>query len=261
MPPKKSVTKGRFKRKGAGRPKIKVTKTFKKNVKAIINEELEDKQSYLNVSDVNYNSGISATGDAVPLVPNMSKSVNDNGRIGESITLKSFNVKGHMLINITSPTYSNSRICIRLMVVQPKMYLSAGAVNANFATWSATLLRKGGTTGAFTGAVSDLYAPINTSNFITYYDKKYYMAAPYAPISQSGNQITDPGTICKFFNINFKVKNKKVKFDDSIDSGVTPVNYNPVLLLGYSKLDSAAPDTLSTAINLSWTSLMTYQDA
>ena len=66
---------------------------------------------------------------------------------------------------------------------------------------------------------------------------------------------------CKFFNINLKVKNKLLKYDASENSALTPVNYNPILLIGYAHLDSSTPDTLNTEINLCYDVRMTYQDA
>ena len=40
------------------------------------------------------------------------------------------------------------------------------------------IVKKGGTQTAFTGVVSDLYAPINNDAITTYYDKLIYIQNP-----------------------------------------------------------------------------------
>lgn len=237
----------------------KVTKGLKTKIQKVIDSNMEDKYAYKSIININYNSGIDSAGDLNFILPNISNGVTDNARIGDQVKLKSLSVRGHIITNLTYNTYSQCRIGIRLMVVQPKLYTSLSAISANALTWLPLLLKKGATTTNFTGAVSDLYAPVNTDVITTYYDKIIYMQSPYIAGTNTGDVSGSRTT--KFFNIKFKVKNKLLRYDAGENSGLTPVNFNPVLIIGYAHLDSAIPDTVNTQINLSWDSMMYYQDA
>lgn len=242
-----------------GKSRPKVSKGLKKKIQSVIDSNNENKQAYQSVTNVNYNSGILNALDCNYLLPNISNSTSDNGRIGDQVKCMRLNIKGHMITNLTSTVYSNVRLCVRMMIVQPKQYNSKSAIDANATTWMGALLRKGGTVTGFTGVVSDLYAPINSDLITTYYDKLLYVKCPYVPGVTDGAWPTSQST--KFFNINLRVKNKILKYDSTESGGLLPTNYCPTLILGYSKLDSGAPDTVTTNINLSWISTLDFQDS
>ena len=65
----------------------------------------------------------------------------------------------------------------------------------------------------------------------------------------------------KVFKIYLPIKNKLFKYDGAVNSGLTPTNYNPFLIVGYAHLDASIPDTVQTQVNVSFTSQMRYQDA
>lgn len=237
----------------------KINKNFRKKVQKVINENNEDKEAWKSVSDINYNSGINTTTDVNFLVPNITRSTDDNGRIGDQIRATKFNIRGHIITNLTFIDYNSCRIGVRMIICQPKNYGSLSVIQNAAATWTQHLLKKGGTTSGFSGQVNDLYSPINSDAITTYYDKVFYMQTPYVPGTQQGNNITT--RITKFFNINLRVKNKKILYDASIDSGLNPVDYNPSLLIGYAHLTNSTPDTADTQINLSWVSSLKFQDS
>lgn len=253
--PSRSYGYGKIKRKGSS---IRLSKSFRKGVQKVINENAEDKFAFKTITNVNYNSGIDNVGDLNFILPSITNGTTDNARIGDQIKSHTMKLRGHIITNLTYNTYSQARIGVRMLIVQPKLYSSQSAIQANAATWLAFLLKKGGTTSNFTGVVSDLYAPVNNDAITTYYDKVIYMKSPYVPGTVSGDLNTSSTT--RFFSINLRVKNKKLMYDSSENSGLTPVNYNPVLLIGYAKLDSATPDGVLTQINLNWDSMLTYQD-
>ena len=85
---------------------------------------------------------------------------------------------GHILSSLVYTSYSQCRIGVRMMIVSPKHYTAYSAILANSTQWLNTLLKKG-TQTAFTGVVSDLYAPINNDAITTYYDKLIYIQNPY----------------------------------------------------------------------------------
>lgn len=263
-----SVPVSYSKKRRVRRPKNKMSRSFVKKVQSIIHKNAETKQAFTNqFSQIqNYNSAINASGDNNFLIPNISQGDGDNFREGDQIRAQKLTVKGHFITRFTGATgstyYQNCRIGVRLFIVQPKMYLGQGGINSNSTTWMSTLLKKGGTTVGFTGLISDLYAPVNTDAISVYYDKVFYVQNPYSNAilgSGTANLLMPSGTT-KFFAKTFKLKNKLFRYDNSIDSGLTPVNYNPTLLIGYSYLDGTSPDSVTTQIGLAWDSILDYED-
>lgn len=237
------------------------SKAFTKAVQKIIHKNVESKQAFHSLATTSYNSGINATGDAPRVVPTILQGTAEDNRIGEQITAQSLKVKGAIVYNPSTGqygTYANSRIAVRLMIVQPRQYSNLDDVQANIATWCNTLLKKGSNSVAFTGILSDLWAPINSDAIIKYYDRLFYMSAPY---QQTAVGSTLMGNSTKFFNISLKLRNKILKYNSLVASGQQPTNYAPVVLLGYAHLDGSSPDTLSTAVQMTYDTMLTFEDA
>lgn len=240
---------------------VKPSKNLKKVVKQIIHEQVETKQGFHERSTASYNSGINSTGDATRVLPNISQGTTDNARIGDQIRAQSLSIKGAVVYNPSTGqygTFANARLGVRLMVVQPRLYSNLDDVQNNAATWTAYLLRKGGSTSAFTGVLSDLWSPINTDGIIKYYDKVFYLDAPYQATAV-GSVLMGKST--KLFSISMKLKNKLLKYDANVSGGVQPTNYAPVVLLGYAHMDGSAADTLTTAVQLTYDTIMNFEDA
>lgn len=260
---RKYIKRRRFK-KGSKKP----SKAFAKKVQKVISKNAEDKQSYgVQYATIqNYNSGINGAGDNNFIVPAVNQGVGDNQRIGDQIRAKSLVLKGYFISRFTGSAgttyYNNCRIGVRLMLVQPKSFAGQSNINSNSTTWMAGLLKKGGTSVNFSGNISDLYAPINTDLITCYYNKVYYIQNPYSNVAfgSADNTLLMPTGTTKFFSKKIKLKNKLIRYDANIDSGIYPVNYNPTLLLGYCYLDGSNPDTVTTQIGLNWESIFTYQD-
>jgi len=229
-----------------------------KKIQHVINKNLEDKYAYYTSTNVSYNSGINAPGDINVIIPAMSIGTNDNNRIGDEVSLKSIKIKGYILANMTFNSYSQSRIAVRIMVVQPRDYVNTSQVISAYAVWLPYLLKRGSTTVAFTGLVQDLYTPINNDAIIKYYDRVMYMRTPYIAGVNQGDLNTSGST--RFFTIDLKHHRKKLRYDLNIDSGTTPTNWAPVLLIGYCHLDNASPDTTTTELQLNYDVSMYYQD-
>lgn len=236
-------------------------KQFAKKVQKVLNKNIEDKYAYKAVVDVNYNSGINSSGDLNALMPNINVGASDYQRVGDQTHGRRLNIKGHLITNLTYTAYSQCRIGVRMLVVQPKTASAQSLISSSATTWLSTLLKKGGTTVGFTGAVSDLYAPVNTDAITKYYDKVIYMNSPYIVGTIGAGIDVTTARSTKFFDISLKIKNKLFKYDEAENSGLTPTNYNPQLIIGYAHLDSASPDTVSAQVNMSWVSTLLYQDA
>jgi len=240
---------------------------FKKFVKKVVSEMAETKEAYTTSGDtpIWFNSGINATGDITPIVPAIGQGVDTNQRIGQKITAQRLNVKGHIRLNLNDVSDSTKlpNVVVRMMIVSMKNKPSYGDVTASAAPLS-TLLRKGGTTTAFTGVLSDVYAPINTDVFTIHHDKKFYLNQTYinaiGPSVPSQYLAQDISKTIKFFNLNVKCKNKVLKYDEDISSDSWPVNWSPFLILGYAYLDGSAPDTISTNVQLMYDSTFQFED-
>jgi len=236
-------------------------KAFKKAVQAVVSANAETKQGFHSVTAENYNSGINVTGDIKRLIPSMSKGDDDNQRDGDQVRAQSLTVKGAIVYNPSTGqygTYANSRIAVRLMIVSPRLYPNIDDAQTNASLWTAYLLKKGGTTSAFTGVLSDLWAPINSDGIIKYYDKVFYLDAPYQATAV-GSVLMGKST--RFFSHSMKLRNKIIKYDASVSGGIQPTNYGPVMILGYAHMDGSAPDSLTTAVQLSFDTIFNYEDA
>lgn len=237
------------------------SRAFRLAVNKVVQRDIETKQAFHSITAVNYNSGIDSIGDAPRILPSIAQGTNDNSRIGDQLKSQSLTVKGAIVYNPSTGqygTYANSRIGVRMMIVQPRQYSNISDVQSNAAAWLSLLLKKGASAVGFTGVLSDLWAPINSDYIIKYYDKVFYLDAPYQATAVGSTLM---GRSTKMFSIKLKTRNKILKYDSNVSSGQQPTNYAPVLLLGYTHMDGSAADSLTTAVQLSYDSIFNYEDA
>lgn len=245
----------------------KLSKPMTKAIQKIIHKDVETKTAYTQQYNTFFNSAINSSGDILPLIPSIANGTGDANKIGDQIRGQKLRIRGNLMTRFTGATgttyYNNCRVGVRLMIVQPKMFSNLGAIQAFATTWQATLLKKGATTTGFTGIIPDLYADINRDAITVYYDKVFYVQNPYSTAvlgSPQTNLLMPTGT-CKFFSKTINLKNKLLRFDSTIDSGLTPTNFNPVAILGYCYLDGSSPDAVTTQIAMSFDSNFDYEDA
>lgn len=260
MPPRKfKKGKNAFAKK-ASKKSVSPTKAFARKVQKVIHADVETKQQYHIMAPTNFNSGIDAAGDAIRVLPNIIQGTGENNRIGNQLKAQSLIIKGCVSWSPSIGsfgTFANARLGVRLFVIQPRNYSEIGEVLANTATWMPTLLQKGGVAAPFTGAINDLWAPLNSDAFIKYYDRVFMLTGTYQSTAVGMTQLLGA---TKMFNINLKCRNKTLKYENSISSG-NPMNYAPVFCIGYAHLDGSGPDTVSTAITVQWDSVINYEDA
>lgn len=278
----RTTSSNAYSKRGIAKPKrFRVRNTRKKarfyrprranlirTIKQVVSSVNETKQAYYNSGNTltMFNSGIDAVGDLQQIIPNIANGTEDNQRVGQQIRAKSLNVKGFIKLNVNDVTDSTKlpSVIVRMMIVTMK---TAGNFNEAQAQGPklGTLLKKGGTTVAFSGILSDLSSEINRDVYSVHYDKKFYLNQSY--VNATG--VSPPSTIVaqdikntiKFFNINVKCKNRVLKYDEDVSSDLLPTNFAPFLLLGYSYLDGSSPDTLSTNVGLQYISTLNYEDA
>lgn len=249
------------------------TKNFKKAVLKIVDSRTEPKQAYYSTGNslVMCNSQINSVGDLLQIIPNMSNSLEENGRVGQQVIAKSLNVQGYIKLNVNEVSDSTRApsVIVRMMILSMKTagsYTQAQGQGANLGS----LLKKGGTNATFDGYLSDIFAKVNTDLFTVHHDKKFYLNQSYInSIGASPPSITiaqDIKNTVKFFNFNVKCKNKVLKYDQSQGGDLLPTNMGCFMVIGYSFLDGSAPDgsapnyPLSTSVGLNYTAQLNYDD-
>jgi len=238
----------------------KPSKTFVKKVQKVIHADVETKQAYHIMAPTNFNSGIDAAGDAIRILPNISQGTAENNRIGNQLKAQNLTIKGCVSWSPSIGTFgsfANARLGVRLFVIQPRNYSEISEVLANSSTWMPTLLQKGGVSAPFTGAINDLWAPLNSDAFIKYYDKVFMLNGTYQATAVGMTQLLGA---TKMFKIALKCRNKTIKYENTISTN-NPMNYAPVFCIGYAHLDGSGPDTVSTAITVQWDAVFNYEDA
>lgn len=246
--------------KRRGRRPRKASKSFVKKVKKIIHKNVESKQAFATVVGKTLVSGANTSASIMGIMPSIQQSVFENGRVGQQIRLQSLTLKGHFVMSDTT-LLGNIRLGVRMMVVSPKSYANGDGAVANYNVWMPGLLKKGGTASAFTGIISDLYAPINTDVVTKYFDKVFYVTTPYKTTgTTSVNTVAELSNTVRFFRKTFKTK-RLLKYDPNVAGGIAPVNYGPLLLCGYVKLDGSTPDTVTSMITINYDAIVKYEDA
>lgn len=240
-------------------------KNFTRNVKKVISQLAETKQAFHNVNNVSFNSGINSAGDMNYCIPQIANGTGDSQRVGDILRAQKLTIKGHLTMSMNYQNLDSARIAVRMMIVQPR-YASNIDYAAASTTWLNCLLKKGGTTTAFTGLISDLYSPINTDVVIKYYDKIHYLSLPLVQTSAGTTNVntaytSDIRQTVKFFTKTFRFKNKQLRYDSTFSSALYPMNYAPILLLGYSHLNGSSPDTVNTQVALNYNAILDYEDA
>lgn len=245
-----------FRKKTTRRVVRRPKESFAKRVKAVLSKAAEHKMISYDSGLQVFNSGINAATDAIQVMPLMTQGTDDGDRVGNEITCKSFNIRGHYILSLLNNTLSAScRIGVRLMVVEPKRYRNYFDTVANFANYMPSLIRYGDAVRAFTGVISDLYLPLNREMVTVLYDKTVYITMPYMVTAVGEEVITNS---VRLFNIHLRCKNKKLRYEDSLAN--YPQNWSPTMLIGYAKMDGTAPDVAYSGISLQNITTMNFTD-
>lgn len=252
--------------------KVSTKKTFVKSVtkiaQGVLDKNAEDKIMYHTSGDavlLNFNSTISTTSDYIQILPNCSSSVEENGRVGDKVTVNRYNVSGYIRFNpaLGAMSTGSPGVCqvgIRMMILSLKKSQSWDLVTSS-ANPLLNLLRRGGTTVGYSGQIADLSNPINTDLFTVHHNKVFYMSQTFTGQTTAvGFYNTDIANQIKFFNFSMKCKKKVLSYDDDTNSGLLPTNYAPFMLIGYSYLNGQTADTVSTNLGAQIQSSLYYQD-
>lgn len=246
-------------------------KVFNKKVLRVIHQQAENKISrvtnyggsasgMLSVPDAPRTTGA----DCFPIIPSISETATAGTfyRSGQKIKARSLVVKGYYAYtpNVTVSTENFNHIGIRIMVVSPKNVRDQTSIVSNSGSWIQNLLQNGSTTQQFSNSVpSSLYLPFNGENIIKYYDKVHYLHNDYMlQTTASGITPLPTNMLFKHFTIRIPMKNKTLMYDQSINSGLTPTNFNPVLMVGAVQMNGYA--NTATLGKFFYTSELQWED-
>lgn len=260
--------RGKRANKAKRQPKFKNPnkRNFVKAVKKVIDKVAEDKQAYYNTSTdslITFNSGITSAGDVLQVIPSITRGTAPNERIGDKISAKYLKLSGYVRYTptVNLDDIGRGNIAVRIIVATPKYRLNFPDNQTTTAINS--LLKKGGTTTAFTGVLTDLYAPINTDMWTVHANRVMYITQPIwtssGPSPPSNRTTTEYENIIKFFKINIKMK-KTLMYDSGVNFGLSPINAAPVFMLGYVYLNGASPDVANTFVSCHYSTDFRYQD-
>lgn len=237
---------------------------FKKRVLSIMRGQLETKEAYHALAPTDFNSFVNTTGDIMQVIPSITRSVSDNGRIGDQIRPQRLKLKAIIQQLPQDNTQSNSyrRLWYRFVILTPKPFANLGAATTNFATWSGAILKKGGTTTGMNGDIYDYNADFNHDMVTVHYQKKGYLNSGLFYGTTTNGVVYQAESAVQFFEKTFKFgKNTVWKYDDNVSSGLVPSHTAMLGLLTYGPVDGSAADSISTRVRLSFTSTLEYEDA
>jgi len=251
------------------KPMRKPSSTFKKMVQSVISADVETKMAHLtsaNSTLTSFNSGINATGDYLRLVPQITNGTDSNQKLGDQIKAQSLSVQGYIraVSNPNSNTAQNiPQMVVRIFCVSLKEKSAWNNITSS-TTPLTSLLDKGSTTTGWSGVLSDIYAPVNRNIFTVHGDKLYYLSQNQMtgqPDATDPVIATNVREAVRFFKFNVKCKDKLIRYDQIIESGSSPTNFNPFLLIGYAYLSGDSPDSITTNLGVHYNTTFKYEDA
>lgn len=210
------------------------------------------------------NSGISAVGDLIAVLPTINMGSGQDNRIGSSIRPTKLIIRGYVVYNTASSYgYLDSKLLgCRLMVFQDKATRAYQNSVTNF-----NLLDLGGAGITFTGTPLNFTTPHNNDQFKFYADRKFKIMKPFgytnvASPDFSTTMTSMDGSLYRPFTIVIGAKHLPAQLlYDTTDSTNQPTNFAPYLACGYCDLLNSAPDVTNTQISITFTSTLFYKDA
>ena len=214
MPLKRTYRK-RVVKKRVYKKRTMTKKTFAKNIVAIVKKTMSKKAENKEVCALNqymkiYQSGSTTiTGNTVnTLNPTIVQSVNENGRVGNSVMVKRMILRGYMSIYPQNTAGVITDSSVPEQIGQWNVRLFIGKLKTTIGAPSTTdfnaLLRTGGVVSEFASQNSlSLLRTVNTELFTVYYDKIFKIGM------QNGNNAS---TVTGIHNNDYKLS-RLIKID------------------------------------------------
>lgn len=259
-------TKGtaRRPRRNTRRPKRSVPRSINALVSKAINRNMETKFSSNQYTYTGFNSSINSSGDFIVCLPNVNQGTAQNNRIGSSIKPVKLVIRGYYVYRADS--WNGARMLgTRLFCFSDKTVSSYPVLTSAGANYQ--LLDAGGSPLTYTGTAMNYITPHNKDAFRWYADKRKTILKPYGYTNSlspsSSNEITgmDKSMFVPFtITIPASKMPSVLKYDESISSSV-PVNFAPLLALGYSDLLNFPADTVVQQLGMNFIATLYFKDA
>ena len=235
-----------------------------KMVKQILNRNEETKIVSTTLAYTGFNSSITATGDALTVLPQVPQGVSQSGRIGSAITPLKLVIRGYIVYR--ADAYQPA------VMLGGRLFCWSDKTVSNYAISTSAgqlfnLLDAGGTSQTFDGTVTRYELPHNTDQFRFYADKKFRVLKPFGYTNTLGTSSTTAiasmdKSMYHPFTITIPASKmpKMLKYDSTLSANY-PTNFAPYLSLGYCDLMTYGPDVTPTQLGMSFTSTLYYKDA
>jgi len=257
-------TKKTFRKKAKKTYKAKPKVSLASTVNKLILRQVETKMNSTSTSWQTFNSAISVTGDYQYIMPVLNVGTGPNNRIGDSIKPVKIVIEGYVAYNMSvgSQNTESRLIGARLMVFQDK---ATKAYQNNIFNYN--LLDFGGSSENYTGTALNWIAPHNDDQFRFFADKRFKILKPYGYTNTlqglpATPAITDMNSSL-FHKFKIVIPHTKlpatIKYD-STDSSNTPINFSPMITVGYSDLLGFAADTGTQQIGMAYRSTLYFKD-
>lgn len=242
-------------RRRQSRPKItnvKLNPTVAKLVDRRINKDNESHQVGYWWRRIQWSNRISddPANRINNVIPDLPVGAARGDRFGAQVKLTRINIKGKIDVPADdNPIIGNddrAQIYVRLFVLSCKKFKQIQEVRSNWnagAQLNAQFFKTSDQGESPQGQYIDMLRPVNSDAFTTHFDRVYKLDRNYGyfpdPTSTSGAATQRP--VSKDFNINLKVKNKHLKYEDS--TVVQPDNWQPFVCYMFCYGNGAAPST------------------
>jgi len=235
-----------------------------KMVKQMVLKNQETKYATNQYTYTSFNSAINNVGDFITCLPSVSPGTGQNQRIGANIKPIKMVIRGYYVYR--SDSYAGARMlgtrlfCFSDKTINAYPVLTSAGPNYN-------ILDTGGSPSTYTGSALAYMQPHNNDAFKWYHDKRHVIQKSYGLTNTlSPTASTDitgmDRSMFKPFTITIPASKMPsvLKYDESVSSNV-PVNFAPLLALGYSDLLSYPADTVVTQIGMEFVATLYYKDA
>lgn len=253
----------------SSRKRAKSTLVTKPMLYRAIRRSEETKCIVNEYPNTQFNSAIGSSGDSIVLLAPISRGTNGSSRIGNRIKPIRMVINGFVAYNTFNSTqyyYEAHMLGVRLFVYANK---ASSAVANSIVEYN--LLTTGAQGTTFTGAAIDFNKPANRDQFRIYADKKWIMNKPYGWTDQSvaSGTASSTNSILAYSNTMYRpftiVLTEKhmpayLIYDES-DSASYPVNFNPLLSIGYCHILNTPPDVTNPLIIGQFTATLYFKDA
>lgn len=212
------------------------------------------------VNKVLFNSGISGANEVYDVLPNLIQGVDNYQRIGDKVTPKSLTVRGTVAINFNEARSLTPEV--HVFIVSHKSKKSYDALNAGTNAGRAQIANElidagDGSDIPFDGQVLPTLFPLNRKLLTVHAHKVLKLASSYGA---AADQHSSDDTI-RFKRFAVKIKCPKTLTYDSSISAIHPVNFAPVMMVGYVYPDGSFSEVLTTPVLVTAASTLYYDDA